>query len=335
MAGRRTELRWNKRRWRCHNPACGRRTFTEALPAIPPRHRLTARLRTSIGAAVADGGRTVVQAARDHEVSWPIANAAFTTAAKNTLPALTPVVEHLGIDETRRGKARFRLVTGPDGADVWEVVADRWHVGFVDLTGGAGLLGQVEGRTSASVSEWIDAQSRAWRSGVRVVAIDMCTVFKAAITASLPHAILVVDLFHVVQLANNAFTEVRRRVTLKHRGRRGRKGNREWELRNRLTRAASRMHADHLDPMIADLEELPKQIGQPILAAWNVKEDLRDLLDLHGTNPTRHQISTLLTTFYASAAPADTSPPGPAAATPNHDDRDAEAPPSTKSLHPR
>jgi hypothetical protein len=31
-------------------------------------------------------------------------------------------------------------------------VAARWHVGYVDLTGGAGLLGQVEGRGAASVS---------------------------------------------------------------------------------------------------------------------------------------------------------------------------------------
>lgn len=302
LAGRRSLLRWTKRRWACRNPACGRKSFTESLPQIPPRSRLTERLRSSAGSVVADAGRTVLQSARDHELSWPTVNAAFITHAKATLPAQTPPVEHLGIDETRRGKAKFRLVTGPDGADVWEVVADRWHVGFVDLTGGAGLLGQVEGRTAASVSEWIDAQSHAWRTGVRVVAIDMCTVFKAAVTASLPHAVLVVDLFHVVQLANNAVTEVRRRVTLKHRGRRGRKGNREWELRNRLTRAASRMHADHLDPMVADLKDLPKQIGQPILAAWNVKEDLRDLLDLHGTNPDRQKVSTLLTRFYQSAA---------------------------------
>ena len=48
---------------------------------------------------------------------------------------------------------------------------------WIGLTGGAELLGQVEGRTAASVSAWIDAQSAAWRSGVRVVAIDMCTVF--------------------------------------------------------------------------------------------------------------------------------------------------------------
>ncbi|MCC0094421.1 hypothetical protein K7B10_06385 [Streptomyces flavotricini] len=34
---------------------------------------MTPRLRTSAGDAVADRGRTVVQAARDCEVSWPVA----------------------------------------------------------------------------------------------------------------------------------------------------------------------------------------------------------------------------------------------------------------------
>ncbi len=277
-------------------------TFTEWLPAIPARSRLTARLRETLGVAVADGGRTVVQAARDFQVSWPVANAAFIAHAEAALPAATPPVEHLGIDETRRGKARFHLVPDEAGGERWEVVADRWHVGFCDLTGGAGLLGQVEGRTAASVSQWIDAQTRQWRAEVTTVAIDMCTVFKAAVRTSLPHATLVVDRFHVAQLANTALTEVRRRVTVQHRGRRGRRGNREWELRNRLTRSAARMHTDHLDPMVEDLQTRPKKIGQPILAAWNTKEDLMDLLALHGTAADRTTISNMLTRFYENAA---------------------------------
>lgn len=244
----------------------------------------------------------MIQAARDHEVSWPIAQAAFAAHTRLALPAETPQVARLGIDEIRRGKARFRLVPGDAGDERWEVVADTWHVGMVDLGGGAGLLGQVEGRTAAAVSAWIEAQSPAWQAAVQVVAIDMCTVFKSAIRTSLPHATLVVDRFHVAQLANAALTEVRRRVTVQQRGRRGRKGNREWELRNRLTRAGAKMHAKHLDPMIDDLRALPAKIGIPILKAWNVKEDLMDLLALHGTHPDRTQISALLIRFYENAA---------------------------------
>jgi transposase len=272
IAGRRSVLTWTKRRWRCGNPECARPTFTGSIPQIPPRSRLTGRLREAVGAAVADHGRMVIQAARDYEVSWPIAQAAFAVHTRLALPAETPQVARLGIDEIRRGKARFRLMPGPGGDETWEVVADTWHVGMVDLGGGAGLLGQVEGRTAAAVSAWIEAQSPAWRAGVHIVAIDMCTVFKAAIRTSLPHATPVVDRFHVAQLANAALTEVRRRVTVQQRGLRGRKGNREWELRNRLTRAGARMHAKHLDPMIDDLRALPAKIGVPILKAWNVRK---------------------------------------------------------------
>lgn len=125
----------------------------------------------------------------------------------------------------------------------------------------------------------------------------MCTIFKSAVRTSLQNAVLMVDRFHVVQLANNAVTEIRRRVTVQQRGRRGRKGNREWELRNRLTRSAARVHADHLDPMVDDLKALPKKIGAPILAAWNAKEDLMYLVALTSTNPARTPIVQRLYRF--------------------------------------
>jgi transposase len=143
VAGRRTELRWRKRRWRCAEQGCPRRTFTEQVPQIPARVRLTGRLRCSAGAAVCDGGRTVLQSARDHAVTWPVVNDAMKAHAARVLPERTPQVTHLGLDETRRGRPKWRFdeVTGS-----WERVIDRWHVGFVDLTGGQGLLGQVEGR---------------------------------------------------------------------------------------------------------------------------------------------------------------------------------------------
>ncbi|MEV7238985.1 transposase [Streptomyces sp. NPDC051020] len=147
-----------------------------------------------------------------------------------------------------------------------------------DLSGEQGLLGQVEGRTAQVVIDWLADRDQAWRDAVRYVAIDMCTIFKSAIRRVLPQAALVVDHFHLVQLANQTITEVRRRVTVTHRGRRGRKGDREWDLRSRLTRSAARMRGEHVDALLDELSNLPKAIGEPITAAWNAKEDLLDLL---------------------------------------------------------
>ncbi|MFE9658120.1 helix-turn-helix domain-containing protein [Micromonospora sp. NPDC006431] len=83
VGGRRPRLVWAKRRWRCDEPTCRRRSFTESVPAVPPRKRLTTRLRAAAGAAVADQGRTVVQAARDHALSWPVVAAAFAGVGVN------------------------------------------------------------------------------------------------------------------------------------------------------------------------------------------------------------------------------------------------------------
>ena len=35
----RLEVRWLKRRWKCPEETCERKTFTESLPAVPPRCR--------------------------------------------------------------------------------------------------------------------------------------------------------------------------------------------------------------------------------------------------------------------------------------------------------
>jgi transposase len=301
VGGRRPRLLWRKRRWHCDEVGCLRRSFTEAVPAIPPRKRLTGRLRAAAGAAVADGGRTVVQSARDHGMSWPIVAAAFTDHATAVLPEQPDPVTVLGIDEIRRGRPHWVL----DKEGQWQTTIDRWHVGFCDLSAGQGLLGQVEGRNAQVVIDWLHARPATWRAQVRYVAIDMCTIFKSAIRTALPDAQLVVDHFHLVQLANQTLTEIRRRVTVQIRGRRGRKGNREWELRNRLTRSAARMRAEHVDELVDDLSALPATIAVPILAAWNAKEDLLDLLATARTHPNREHVAALLHQFYSRCANAD------------------------------
>ncbi|MEU6092784.1 hypothetical protein ABZ865_39725 [Streptomyces sp. NPDC047085] len=55
----------------------------------------------------------------------------------------------LGIDETRRGRAKGEQ---DFGSGTWLATRDRWHTGFVDAAGHGGPLGQVEGRTAADAS---------------------------------------------------------------------------------------------------------------------------------------------------------------------------------------
>jgi transposase len=52
------DLRWVKRRWKCAAEACAHGTFTEWLPAVPPRCRITGRLRDQAASEIADDAST-------------------------------------------------------------------------------------------------------------------------------------------------------------------------------------------------------------------------------------------------------------------------------------
>ena len=100
-------LVWHKRRWRCREAACPRGSFTEALPAVPPRARVTTRLRAECGAGIATRFSCVKAGAGHYGVSWPIAHAAFVAHVDPVLAQPLPPVQVLGIDETRRGKVKW------------------------------------------------------------------------------------------------------------------------------------------------------------------------------------------------------------------------------------
>jgi transposase len=199
------ELVWHKHRWRCRTADCPRATFTESIPQVPSRRRTTGRLRVSVAHAVACN-RSVAEVAAAHRIGWSTAQACVDehTDVVLTEPEPAPV---LGIDETRRGKPRWDF----DRLACRWVRVDRWDTGFVDLHGCQGLLGQAEGRTSATVVGWLLLRSKAFRDAIRYVVIDPAASYRAAITADLlPNAQLVVDHFHLVKPANDAVTAVRR-----------------------------------------------------------------------------------------------------------------------------
>ena len=298
---------WVKRRWECRVASCPRGTFTESLPAVPPRCRVTERLRDHAGRLVAEGGRTVAQAARECGLSWPVVQEAFARQADPVLGQRPSLVAHLGIDEHRRGRPRWRIdeVTGE-----YVLLADRWHTCFFDLSGDQGLLGQVEGRTADDAAFWLAQAAPAWRDAIEVVAIDMCSIYASAVRRMLPAARLVVDLFHVVQLAVKMTGDVRRRAVREKYGRRGRSGDPEYGVKGLLVR-----NLEHLSP--AQFAKVMDTLGadwhgQEIAAAWIGKEKLRDVLNLRaratGSVPCERNVRDRLASFYDWCAQHDDIP---------------------------
>lgn len=110
----------------------------------------------------------------------------------------------------------------------------------------------------------------------------MSATYRAAIPIGLPDAIVVVDHFHVVQLANKMLSMVRRRTTAETRGRRGRAGDSEWKAR----RCLLRNREDLTDEQFA-------------------KESLRDLLALAGTGADRHRAGHARGKFLTWCADSD------------------------------
>lgn len=289
-------LRWRKRKWLCPSVVCDRKVFTEAVPGVPARSRVTPRAKAMMATEVLDKDRSVAAVAADYRCGWHTVHDQVVIAADAVLDAEPAPVAVLGIDETRRGKAKWEA-DPTTGKRVW---VDRWDTGLVDITGVQGLLAQVNGRHSGAVTDWLAEREPAWRAQVTHVAIDLSAAYARAVRLGLPGAIVIVDRFHLVKKANDMLDAVRRRVTKTQRGRRGRKADVEWVNRRRLLRAAERLTPEQRAALFAKL--LVADPGEEIAAAWIAKELLRELLSCAERGGLRYEIHTALDRFYRFCA---------------------------------
>ncbi|MGB6455888.1 MAG: ISL3 family transposase [Streptosporangiaceae bacterium] len=290
-------IRWRKRQYRCREEACPRKAFTESVAEIPARARLTGRLCRLAARHVASG-RSVSSVAAEYGVSWPVAHRHYAACADGLLTEPDPPVV-LGIDETRRGTPKW-IHDAETGR--W-VRTERFETNFTDLSGTGRLLGQVAGRTGTAVTGWLDGRGAGWKNQVRFVAMDPCAVYRSAVTRALPDAVIVVDHFHLVRLANQAVTRVRQRVTRQVLGRRGTTRDPAWANRRRLLRARERLTTVQFNRMWEEI--LTQEATGELLAAWIAKEELRFLLSLARTRPPRSEVSNRLFAFYDWCARAD------------------------------
>jgi transposase len=259
--GRPVVLAWRKRIWRCREPACQVRTWTERVTAIRPRAVLTERAGAEACRRVGKDAHAVAAVARDLGVGW-------ATIMRAVADHGTPLVEDaarlegvatLGLDETTFLKATRLAPT-------------RYVTGLVDLEGGR-LLDVVADRTRAAVDGWLGARPQDWLAQVGTVALDPWRGYANALTARLGHATVVVDHFHAVRLANTVVDQVRRRTQQTTLGHRGRKPDPLYRIRKLLLTAAEQLTQRGRGRLRAGLAA-----GDPtgeVVAAWQGKELLR------------------------------------------------------------
>ena len=118
--------------------------------------------------------------------------------------------------------------------------------------------------------------------------MDPCATYRSAIRHALPNARIVADHFHLVALANQAVTDVRRRVTVDTTGHRGTAKDPIWAKRTRLLRAKQRLSPEAFTKMWNGLID-NDPTGQ-ILSTWIGKEELRKLLALAKTGGDRKSV---------------------------------------------
>jgi transposase len=280
IGGRPVVLAWRKRIWRCREPACGVRTWTEQTAAIRPRAVLTERAQAEACRRVGKDAHAVAAVARDLGVGWATVMRAVAEHGSPLVddPARLGGVATLGLDETSFLKATRQAPT-------------RYVTGLVDLERGR-LLDVVADRTRAAVVRWLDARPWDWLAQVSTVALDPWRGYASALVAPLGHATVVVDHFHAVRLANAVVDQARRRVQQTTLGHRGRKQDPLYRIRKLLLTAAEQLTQRGRARLRAGLAA-----GDPtgeVAAAWQGKELLRAVYGVVGMAAAR----TALDRFY-------------------------------------
>jgi transposase len=175
-----------KRRFVCAEQLCSRGSFTEVSDQIPARSRLTTRLRSKVSAAVTTTNRAMSEVAKDYGLAWWTVRRILVASAVQALGQAGPT-SMIGINETRARSVRwFRKESG------W-ARSDPWMTSIVDLdpTHPGGIIGLAPGRSGACVEAWLALQSKEFRDGVTVVAIDPSAPYASGIRRALPQARIV------------------------------------------------------------------------------------------------------------------------------------------------
>jgi len=168
--GRPARLVWAKRRWRCEEPVCAARTWTESSPWFSSRCLLTNRAGRECCLQVGLNARPVAQMARELGVCWDTVMAAVREHGEPLLddPARVGAVAQLGVDETTFLSANRDHPT-------------LFATGLVDLKRRV-VIDVIEGNSASDLGAWLDRQPTDWIGQIAVVATDLAESYRAGLS---------------------------------------------------------------------------------------------------------------------------------------------------------
>ncbi len=291
-AGRPVLLVWRKRLWRCDEPLCSKRTWSESAAVIGRRAALTERARWWACQRVGRDGQTVEAVRVELGVGWNTVMRAVRVFGTPLIDAADRLdgITGLGVDEHVWQHAGPQRRTG-------------YATGVVDLTPGRPprVLEVVKGRTGKVYADWIAEREQTWRDRIGFAALDPFRGYATALHTQLPHATRVLDAFHVVKLGNTVVDEVRRRIQQQTLGHRGYAGDPLFAVRRLLLRGR-----EHLsDKAIARLDAA-LQTGDPdweVTMAWQAAQRLRAVYHTENLADGRRQAEQLLEHLHTCPIP--------------------------------
>ena len=263
-------------RVRRHECAACARSWTDDLSRMAGEgRRLTNQAVWWACAEIALKSKSVSACANDLHCSWGAPDRAVLEKGMDVLaadPRRLDGVEAIGVDE-----------------HVWRhtVFGSRYVTVIVDLTPRergepARLLDMVEGGSEKAFARWLAERGRSFRDDVKVVAMDAFAGYKKAAVRQTPHAVEILDPFHIVRLAGDRPAGVRRRLRRERTGRRGTRTDPLYQGRRILPgTAASRTdrQREKADLLLADPANRPLALAhgvyQRIIACY-AHEDRRE-----------------------------------------------------------
>lgn len=261
--GRPARLIWRKRRWRCREPRCDRKTWTETSQHLDAQVVLTRRAGAEACRQVGELARPVSQVADEFGVCW-------WTVMNAVIEHGTPLVD----DPDRIGRVRQLGIDETSFLAANRAHATIYATGLVDLERHV-VIDMVAGNSAADLRRWTTNADPGWLAGIKVVATDLTESFRAGLSPGLDHARRVADPFHVVRVANRCIDKVRRRIQNETLGHRGRKRDPLYRIRKLLLTGNERLDDRGRDRMLLGL-----RVGDPhdeVLGAWLAKESVRDI----------------------------------------------------------